>query len=173
MMRPRQDGFTLLEMVTTLTMLALLGMVAGPYLGNGVRAYNATASAIHTLGKLRSSSERLAREIRETGNSGGWEILTPVSAPNDILSFRKIDTETVTIDAQASLLRMAYASVNDGSAYTLSDELDRITFNYWQGDGVTPASSNLDVAFIEFELVLNHAGNRYAQRSRIALRNRP
>jgi len=173
MMRKGQNGFTLMELVITLTMLALLAMVAGPYLGNGVRAYNATASAIYTLGELRSSSERLVREIREIRNTGAYEILSPVSSTNNILSFRKTDTETVTIDTDASLLRLAYASVNTATAYTLSDKLDSITFKYWQADGVTTASSNLDVAFIQFELVLNHAGNRYAQRSLVALRNRP
>ncbi|GMQ88798.1 MAG: hypothetical protein BMS9Abin09_0236 [Gammaproteobacteria bacterium] len=169
----KRNGFTLVEMVAALTMLAILAAVAAPYLRNGVRAYNDTASAIHTLGKLRSSSERLVREIREVDNTGAYEIFTPIISPNSILSFRKTDTEIVTIDTAASLLTLAYKSINSGTAYTLSDELGSLTFNYWQADGVTAASNTLDVAFIEFELVLNHAGNNYAQRSRVALRNRP
>ena len=169
----KQNGFTLVEMVITLTMLAVLASVAGPYLSNGVRAYNDTASAVHTLSNLRSSSERLVREIREIGNAGSYEILSPITSPNSTLRFRKTDFEIVTIDTTASLLTLAYNSINTGTAYTLSDELGSLSFNYWQADGVTAANNTLDVAFIEFELVLNHAGNNYAQRSRVALRNQP
>jgi len=169
----KHRGFTLVEMIVTLTMLAILAAVAAPYMSNGVRAYNDTASAIYTLGKLRSSSERLVREIREIHNTGTYEIFTPINSPNSTLSFRKTDTEIVTIDTDTSHLTLAYDSVNSGTAYTLSDELDRLTFNYWQADGVTAADNTLNVAYIEFELVLNHAGNNYAQRSRVALRNRP
>ncbi|HHH42623.1 MAG TPA: type II secretion system protein [Gammaproteobacteria bacterium] len=168
-----QNGFSLMEMVIVLTMLALLAAVAGPYLANGVRAYNDTSSSVHTLGKLRAASERLVREIREIGNNGTYQVFTPVSAPNSSLRFTKTDTETVTIDTSASLLRLGYASINTGIAYTLSDELASLVFRYWQADGVTAATGNADLAIIEFELVLNHAGNNYAQRSRVALRNLP
>jgi len=173
MVRSRQNGFTLMEMVITLTMLAILAAIAGPYLANGVRAYNDSSSSVHTLSNLRSASERLVREIREVRNIGTYDILTPVSFPNSILRFRKTDNELVTIDTNASLLRLAYESINTGTAYTLSDELTNITFNYWQRDGVTPANNNADVAIIEFELILTHAGNNYPQRSRVALRNQP
>ena len=71
------------------------------------------------------------------------------------------------------MLTLAYNSINSATPYTLSDELNSIAFNFWQRDGVTAANNNSDVAFIEFELVLTHAGNNYAQRSRVALRNRP
>ena len=171
MLRARQNGFTLMEMVLTLTMLAIMAAVAGPYLSNGVRAYNDSSSSVHTLSNLRTASERLVREIREVSNTGTYDILTSVAAPNSTLSFIKTDTETVTIDTSASLLRLAYASINTGTAYTLSNELTNITFNYWQRDGVTPANNNADVAIIEFELILTHAGNNYSQRSRVALRN--
>lgn len=55
----------------------------------------------------------------------------------------------------------------------LSDEVSAFSFSYIQADGSLPAIDNSDVAFIEFELVLTHAGNNYPQRSRIALRNQP
>jgi len=157
----------------TLTMLAIMAAVAGPYLANGVRAYNDSSSSVHTLSNLRTASERLVREIREVRNTGNYDILTSVAAPNSTLSFIKTDTETVTIDTSASLLRLTYASINAGTAYTLSDELTSITFSYWQRDGITPANNNADVAVIDFELTLTHAGNNYAQRSRVALRNQP
>jgi prepilin-type N-terminal cleavage/methylation domain-containing protein len=168
-----QNGFTLVEMVAALTVLALLAAIVGPLLSNGARAYNDSAAAIHTLSKLRVASERLVREIREIRNTGAYDILTSVASPNSALRFIKTDTETVTIDSASPLLTLAYDSISAANPYTLCDELTNITFRYWQSDGTTPANNSMDVAFIEFELVLTHAGSNYAQRSRIALRNQP
>ena len=54
----------------------------------------------------------------------------------------------------------------------MSDAVSSLSFTYLQADGVTVATGNTDVAFVEFELVLTRAGNTYPQRSRVALRNR-
>jgi len=174
-MRTGKNGFTLMEMVITLTMLAILAAIAGPYLANGVRAYNDSSSSVHTLSNLRSASERLVREIREIrrdGSTGNYDITSPVQNPSSTLRFFKTDAERVTFTDAAPLLMMSYLSVSGETPYTLSDELSSITFRYWQSDGITPANLST-VAIIEFELVLTHAGNNYPQRSRVALRNQP
>jgi hypothetical protein len=162
-----------MEMVTTLTMLALMAAVSAPYLTTGVRAYNESTAAVRTLGKLRVTSERLVRELREIRR----DPLAPANFDTTVganpLVFTKNDGETVTISSAAPLLSLAYTSVASGTAFTLTDELSSINFSYLQSDGVSAATSSADVAFIEFELVLSHAGNSYAQRSRVALRNRP
>ena len=62
MARPtRQGGFTLLELVIGLVVLALLGAAAGYGLVGGTLAFSNTADGIQTLGKLRYASERMAR----------------------------------------------------------------------------------------------------------------
>ena len=171
MMKRPETGFTLVEMVAALTVLALLAAIVGPLLSNGVRAYNDSASALHTLSKLRVASERLLREIREIrrDGSGNFDISLPLSPTT--LQFFKTDSEQVTISTTAPLLTLAYAGI--GGTPVLSDEVSAFSFSYIQADGSLPATDNSDVAFIEFELVLTHAGNNYPQRSRIALRNQP
>jgi prepilin-type N-terminal cleavage/methylation domain-containing protein len=166
-----ESGFTLVEMVAALTVLALLAAIVGPLLTGGARAYNDSASAVHTLSKLRVASERLVREIREIrrDGSGNFDVSPPLSSTT--LQFFKTDTEQVTIATAAPLLTLAYASI--AGTPVLSDEVSTLSFGYFQADGSLPANDNTDVAFIEFELILTHAGNNYAQRSRIALRNRP
>jgi prepilin-type N-terminal cleavage/methylation domain-containing protein len=166
-----QNGFTLVEMVAALTVLALLAAIVGPLLTNGARAYNESAAAVHTLSKLRIASERLVRETREIrrDGSGNYDISLPLSSTT--LEFFKTDNERVTISATVPLVTLAYASI--GGTPVLSDEVSAFSFSYFQADGSLPAIDNSDVAFIEFELVLTHAGNNYAQRSRIALRNQP
>ncbi|MEA2079618.1 MAG: prepilin-type N-terminal cleavage/methylation domain-containing protein [Pseudomonadota bacterium] len=171
MIKRPETGFTLLEMVAALTVLGLLAAIVGPILTNGVRAYNDSASAVHTLSKLRVASERLVREVREIrrDGSGNFDISLPLSSTT--LQFFKTDTDQVTISSAVPLITLAYTGI--GGAPVLSDEVSALSFSYFQADGSLPANDNSDVAFIEFELVLTHAGNNYAQRSRIALRNQP
>ncbi len=171
MARPRQHGFTLMEMVAALTVLALLAAVAAPFISNGVGAYNESAAAVQTLGKLRLASERLVREVREIrrDGAGNFDISLPLSSTT--LQFFKTDSEQVTVSAAAPLLTLAYASI--AGTPVLSDDVSTLSFSYFQADGSLPANDNSDVAFIEFELVLTHGGNNYAQRSRVALRNQP
>jgi prepilin-type N-terminal cleavage/methylation domain-containing protein len=172
MTRSAVQGFTLMEMVIVLVMLAVMTAIAGPYLSNGVRAFNDSAAAVHTLSKLRVASERLVRELREVRRNPATPANYDITVGGLPLVFTKTDGETVTIDSAGPLLTLAYDSVGGGAAYALSDELNNISFFYLQSDGSTATGAG-NVAFVEFELELTHAGNDYRQRSRVALRNQP
>ena len=164
-----QNGFTLVEMVAALTVLALLAAIVGPLLSNGARAYNDSAAALQTLSKLRVACERLVREIREIrrDGSGNYDISLPLSSTT--LQFFKTDSEQVTISTSAPIVTLSYAGI--AGTPILSDEVSSLNFSYFQADGSLLANDNSDVAFIDFELILTHAGNNYAQRARVALRN--
>jgi prepilin-type N-terminal cleavage/methylation domain-containing protein len=169
MKRAALHGFTLMEMVLVLTMLAIMAAVGAPYLGLGAQAYNETAASLDTLGKLRNASERLVREIREIGRlpSGDYDVTIGANP----LVFTKRDGETVTVNVAAPVITLAYGSV-PGVTPVLTDDVSNLTFSYLQSDG-SNATGPDNVAFIEFELVLDPApaGNPYLQRSRVALRN--
>jgi prepilin-type N-terminal cleavage/methylation domain-containing protein len=171
MRRPACSGFTLMELVLSITVLALLGSVSAPYLGNGVRAWSATASALQTAGNLRYASERIARELRDIDNvSGSFLISTPVNVSGSSISFTKADGVSVTLGATGPDLQISYDYLAGGAAFTLADELASLVFNYYRSDGL-PATTAADVAYIDYEIVLDN-GNSYAQRGRVALRNR-
>lgn len=167
----RQRGFTLIELVISLVILGLVGAVAGYGLVNGTLAFSSSADAVHTQSKLRYASERMAREIREIRRN----IVTPTqydinSMTASTLAFTKRDGTGVTLNSTPPLVTLAYST--PAGTPTLSDAVSSLSLSYLQADGVTAATGNTDVAFVEFELVLSHAGNTYPQRSRVALRNR-
>ncbi len=170
MARRRLQGFSLIELVIGLSVLGLLAAVAAPYLSNGARAYNNTHAALYTVNNLRYTSERIARELRAIDNSGGvFAIATPVNTAGDSITFTKTDGVTVSLSAAPPLLQISYDTL-PGGVFTLADQLSSLSFSYYRSDGL-PASTTADVAYIEFEVVLDN-GNRYAQRGRVALRNR-
>jgi len=162
-------GFTLVELVASITLISLLAAAAVPFVSNGVRAYNATDSALQTVDKLRYANERLVRELREIRRDGfgNFDITTPVNITGTDITFTKIDGTTVSVSSTIPTLYMAYDA---GTAHTLTDELNSITFEYYQADGSTLATDTSDLAFIDFELALDN-GASYHQRSRVALRN--
>ena len=166
-----ENGFTLVEMVAALTVLALLAAIVGPLLSNGARAYNDSAATLHTLSDLRIASERLVRELREIrrDGSGNYDISLPLSSTT--LQFFKTDSEQVTISTAAPMVTLSYAGI--AGTPILSDKVSALNFSYFQADGSLPANDNSDVAFIDFELILTHAGNNDAHRARVALRNQP
>jgi len=174
MLAGRHKGFTLMELVVTLIVLALMTSFALPFMSNGVRAYNDTSAGLQTLGKLRYAGERLVRELREVNNTGGgFEIASPLTQNASSITFTKSDgITTVTVSDAAPALLLAYSTVAGGANFTLSDELSSVRFNYYRSDGITPATTVDNLAYIEFEIVLDN-GNSYAERSRVALRNRP
>ena len=166
----REGGFTLLEMVIALVVLALLGAAAGYGLVGGTLAFTGTADAVQTLGKLRYASERMAREIRETRRNPASPAVYDITTMNaTTLAFTKSDGVTVTLSGTPPLVTLAYSTPS--GAHTLTDEVGTLAFSYLQSDGVTAASGNGDVAFVELELVLTRSGNSYPQRTRISLRN--
>jgi len=169
--RCRQHGFTLLEMIISLVILALLGASAGYGLRGGALAFTGNADTLHTLGKLRYASERMAREIREirrdTVTPAYYDITVMTGT---MLSFTKRDGTGVTLSGAPPVLTLAYTT--PGGTQTLTDEVASLAFAYYQADGSTAATGTADVAFIGFDLVLNRNGNSYPQRTRVALRNR-
>lgn len=167
----QQDGFTLLEMIIALVVLALLGAAAGYGLVGGALAFTDTAEAVQTLGKLRYATERMAREVREIRRNPVLPATFDISTMNaTTLAFTKTDGTVVTLTGTPPLATLAYSV--PGGTHTLTDEVGSLMFTYLQADGTTAATGTSDVAFIEFELVLMRNGNSYPQRTRLALRNR-
>lgn len=170
MIRSREKGFSLLELVVSMMVLALLAAIAVPFVSNGVRAYNSTSATLQTVGKLRYASERIARELREIRSvGGGYSIVTAVNAQGSAITFFKTDGTRVRITGSSPAVTLAYDTLAGDSDFVLTDEVTSLVFDYFTEDGLN-ASDNTDVAYIEFELVLDN-GSVLRQRSRIALRN--
>jgi len=167
----RQRGFTLIEMIISLVVLALLGGAAGYGLTGGALAYSGNAETLHTLGKLRYASERMARELREIRRSTVTPANFDITAmTGTTLAFTKSDGTGVTLTGAPPLLTLAYST--PAGTHTLTDQVGSLSFAYYQADGSTAASGAGNVAFVEFNLVLTRNGNSYPQRTRVALRNR-
>ena len=170
-----QRGFTLIEMVLAILVLAVLGTAGAVAVTQGALAFNDGTLMLERLGELRLSTERMAREIRQvqvdTGNATGYDITT--RDPDQIV-FVKEDGTTVTLALAGTTVTLGYD--NPAGDFVLVDGVSAFSLSYYQPDGtVANAGPPSDpVGFVEFELVLSDAsGNSYPQRSGVGLRSQP
>ena len=176
----RDHGFTLLEMVLAMLIIGILGTTAATAIGYGTRAAIETQTRVDTLSDLRMATERMAREIRlmrrDPAAPANYDVL---SRNETSLSFRRLDSNgssprTVTIDGStAPVVTLTYDSPAVTPAPVLVDRVADFDLRYLEADGVTETGGNDDLAFVEISLsILDDFGNVFAQRSRVALRNR-
>lgn len=168
--RRMSSGFTAIEMVMAIVLIGILAAASLPVIFSGVRTYQDTTVSLVTLSKLRYATERMAREIREirrnTVTPSNYDISTWTAGT---LAFVKRDGTTVTITAAAPNVTLGYSAPAVTS--TLTDQVSSLTFNYYQIDGTTAATSIANMAFVQISLTLIQDGAPFTQRTRVALRN--
>ncbi|MHB8453799.1 MAG: prepilin-type N-terminal cleavage/methylation domain-containing protein [Acidiferrobacterales bacterium] len=164
-------GFSLIEMVVSIVLLGVLAAAAIPVLTSGINTFQATTASIDSLSKLRYATERMVREIREVrrnpGNPANYDIATMTATT---LVFTKTDGNTVTITASLPNVMLGYAI--PAASAVLTDQLTGLTFNYYQIDDVTAATSTANIAFVQLTLTMTSTGGgSFTQRAQVALRN--
>jgi MSHA biogenesis protein MshO len=175
----RENGFTLLEMVLAMLIIGILGTTAATAIGYGTRAAIETQTRVDTLSDLRMATERMAREIRlmrrDPAAPANYDVL---SRTGTSLSFRRLDSNgssprTVTIDGStAPVVTLAYDSPAVTPAPVLVARVADFDLRYLDALGAETLRND-DLAFVEISLsILDDFGNVFAQRSRVALRNR-
>src|SRR5260221_11375193 len=106
----RARGFTLIEIVMVVIIMAILAAFIAPILAEAVSAYDTISRNIEVLTKMRYAMERLAREIRmvrrDPVNSGNYDIVTMAA---NSLEFCQADGTGVII---------SYASPNVSVPFT-------------------------------------------------------
>lgn len=164
----RQHGFTLIEMVLSITVMSIVALVGAQLLANGSASYSAATDSIDTFAKLRYAMTRMAAEIREADYNGTQYQIT--MAANQLV-FTKQDLTTVTIATSGSNVTLGYSS--PAVTATLTDQLSSLAFAYYQSNAQTAATSAANVAYVDVSLTLSEGGTLYSRRQRIALRDKP
>ncbi|MBK6636822.1 MAG: prepilin-type N-terminal cleavage/methylation domain-containing protein [Rhodocyclaceae bacterium] len=206
-------GFTLIELVIVTVIIAIMASALTPLAINSLSAYRETVENIEVLDKLRYATERIAREVRAihyassttnpstcTGGTTDRFCITttmPTTGSATSLGFRMCSNydfttiptscssfRTVTIAKTGATVTLAYSDVNSGAAQVLIDEVNSLTFNFFQNNGVrattagnvscVTAATPACVGYIEIELRLTHnVADDYTQRTRVSLRTPP
>jgi len=194
-----QTGFTLVELVIVIVLLALLAGVGASMLSDGFRVTQLLQSEQSSQDEGRYVLERLARELREVKRlADGTACISAMDAARLVFQRRSgsaspvdaafldrsdcaVGTQQVAVTFSGTSLTLAY----DGSAARLLT--DRVAasggcangaafcLSYLAQDGSTPVSlagrASLVFVQIQLELLDVASGRRLPQTLRLALRN--
>jgi len=186
---PRNNGFTLVEIIIAIVLLGILAAVGSSMISDTFRTTGMVDANQAARAQIRYAVERLAREIREvkyvsqgtamdgvTTNYTGYCIGTITASS---LAFNKPTTDNV--DKTNCTTNVTAVSINGGSSVTLGSSTlagnvignpnGDAFLRYYQDDGSTQTASPSLVRFIVITLTVQNGGQSITERTRVALRD--
>lgn len=164
----RKSGFTLLEMVLTISLLSLLAGIIAPIFSQGFTAARITQLNLAAMAKARYAMERMVREIQQM-DYNGIAYRVDVMQPSRLRFIKNEPSATeVTIEIAAALIHLWYSS-ND---HVLCDAVTELSFRYLDIAGnVTSDAAALAFVEITLAIVENSTNATLRQRTRVGLRD--
>lgn len=162
-------GFTLLEMIVVITIIGILVAAVTPIAVSWVGAYNATLDTAVALDRLRYSTERIARELRDVKSIGGsYQFGTMGTAT---ATFTQNSTgRTVAVAQDGNTVTLSYSDVSSVIP-VLTNQVSSLGFRYLKQDGITETADQTLVRYVEISLTVTQGTQSYSERTRITLRN--
>ena len=160
---PHSKGFTLIEIIITIIIVAIISSIAAVIISGGAESYSdgLLRSDIHYQAKL--GVERAAREARMVRSCG--DIVGPAN-PSATLSFTDITNTVVTFTVAGSTLQR--------NGVTLANNVTTaqpFRFLDSSGNPTTSCASPNDIWFVEIALSVQQGAESLDMRTRVHPRN--
>jgi prepilin-type N-terminal cleavage/methylation domain-containing protein len=150
-------GYTLVEMVVSITILGIIGLVCSGVILESMRVYSRTVPALDAGYKTDLALRTMKREIRDLQNTTS---ITSFGAT--AFSFK---------DSANNIIAYALSNGNlTRNGDLLAAGVTSLTFRYWQSDGNT-ASTAAKVHLIEVDLTVQNGDQSSRARTQIFPRN--
>lgn len=154
-------GFTLLEGVVTIGIVAVIGVVLAQSWQGGVRQYVFGSEVASEDAKGRILLERVSRDLRmvRSANDIGTYTATQFSYTDTTGAFVNYQYNA----ASSTLTRQQ----NSGTARTVADTISGLTFSYMQSDAINPALSVTEIAFIQINATVSSSNTSAVYRTTV------
>ena len=149
--RPGVRGFTIIELITTVVIVATLAVVGAPIMAGGVRVYvqGVETTRQDAAGKL--AMERMLRELRHIRSPADLTTLTGTQ-----ITFTDIYGKSVTYSFSGGNLSRQEGG---GTARVLASNVSSFAFTYLQNDGQTTTSTASKVYYIAMQMTIAVSGS--------------
>lgn len=153
----RARGFTLVETVAVIVILAVIFGIGGNLLHRAFASYFAGRDIINADWRGRIALERMSRELRS------------VRAPDDIVVS---PTQITFVDTNGATVTYVLSGTDlQRNGNTLAGSISDLRFEYVESDGRTPAGSASAVYYVSVALSVQQDNYATAYRSTLRPRN--
>lgn len=171
-----QAGFTLIEIVITLVLVAIIAGVTGMLILQGSQAFVSGERRSDAANQARVALERMLREIRTIRQAGA--IAGPIANPSTSLSFTDLSATPITGTTITYARNVAANTIERTEgvgpppppAITLADGVTTLQFWHFDKDGVT-TTTPANIWQIQIDLTITKNGEPQTVRSRVYPRN--
>ena len=160
-MRAKNSGFTLIEMVVTTAIVAVIGLVFSQIFSSGLKNYLLGREIVDDDAQARIALERLSRDIRMVRSTADISTFLPER-------FVFIDNSGTSVDFQYSAATQQLTRAEaGGTAQPLADLVEGLSFTYQQTDGVSTASVASAIQFVSIYLTVGSANSTLGYRTSV------
>jgi len=155
-------------------LVGIFAAIAGTMITQAIKTSEEVGKAWSVLDKLRYTSERLVRELREVRRDPADPTTFDITTwSSSVFSFGRYDGTDVTISYSDvdDKLEITYPSVT-ATAQLLSNQVSAFTLSYLQADHSSAATSTTDIAYVVVEMTLLDDATPYQDQFTVNLRNR-
>ncbi len=160
-MRARSPGFTLIELVVTTAIVAVIGLVFAQIFSSGIKNYIVGRELVDDDAQARIALERLSRDLRMVRSRADISTFLPNR-------FVFVDNTGVSVDYQYSAATQQLTRAEaGGAAQPLADLVQGLSFSYQQTDGVSIASVASAIQFVSVYLTVGSANSTLEYRTTV------
>ncbi len=153
LVKHRQTGFSLIELILVIIILAIIAGLGSQMLSSGFNAYFSGRDMIDAEWQGRYAMQRIRRELRTVRSATAADL---VMGGNQI---------TFT-DNNANVITYALAGTTlNRNGQPLADGVSDLKFYYFQADGITTAAAPTEVVYISVNLDVSRNGSSYSLRN--------
>ena len=170
-------GFTLIESMATVAVLATLGSIASFLILDSVDDYSETATTAQLHAELSIAMDRAMREIRkieaDSGASGVAPNITSVNAADNDIQWTDSDSDAYSLSLSGSDLMLEVDG--GGSAVLMSDVAAFTVLTYDEDDGALAAplsgAACDDIRRVVLNVTVQRNGVTESLRTRVFIRS--
>lgn len=156
-----ESGFTLIEMVIVIVILAILAGIANSILTEGLTGYIQGENIVTANWQGQVALQRMSREIRLINSSN---MISTMTGSN--LAFTNINSDTVAFSLSGTSLTLTL----NGNSQILADGIQSLTFSYFDKNG-TSTAINSAVRYITLSINVTYQNANYVLTTSIYPRN--
>ncbi len=167
---PNSKGFTLIEMVITIVLVSILSGLAAMIILQGVRAYSDEQGRSDVHYQARLAMERMARELRLIRWNGALAQADITTMNPTLLRYTDIQGNQMGFQLNLGLGEIQRTQDNAATWQTLATGVTALNFNYFQQDGISPATAGT-LRFVEVTMTDLQGSDTLQIRTRVHPRN--